>query len=149
MAEKQKRMIGVDFGLVRIGLSISDPTKMIAMPLEILLAEKKSEQTAQKLMRFLDEHQTKHNYEIEKIIIGLPLQMSGKKGFLADEVEHFITLLKKLCTFPITAWDERLTTVQAERSLKEGPFSRKKRAKIVDKISAVILLQSYLDSLPR
>lgn len=147
MPEKEKRIVGIDFGLARIGLSISDPTKLIAMPLELFHCEKKSEKTAIKLIQLLKHHQETNRYEIEKIVIGLPLQMNGKRGFLADEVDHFVSLLQKLTTIPIIPWDERLTSVQAERSLKEGPFSRKKRAKFVDTVAAVILLQNYLDSL--
>ena len=73
--------------------------------------------------------------------------MSGKMGFLADETKYFIELLKKLISIPIVSWDERLTSVQAERSMREGNLSRKKRAKSVDNVAAIIILQSYLDHL--
>lgn len=142
----QKRIVGIDFGLARIGLSISDPSKVIAQALLTLTCEKTTEKTAGKLMQFLNEHQEKNHYQLEEIVIGLPLMMSGKQGFLADEVKHFVEILKKHTQTPIIFWDERLTTVQAERTLKESSMSRKKRSKIVDTVSAVILLQSFLDS---
>ncbi|MDR3624567.1 MAG: Holliday junction resolvase RuvX [Chlamydiales bacterium] len=135
------RVVGIDFGTVRFGIAISDETKMLARVLTTLIAEKKSEATIAKLLKELEP------YTIDEIIIGYPLHMNGKLGFLADEVNHFVALLKTRVTIPITIWDERLTTVQAERSLREASLSRKKRSKIIDSITAVILLQSYLDHL--
>ena len=85
-------------------------------------------------------------YAIESIVDGLPLMMSGKMGFLADEVKHFVELLQKPVSIPILTWDERLTTVQAERSLRRAAFHAKTRSQIVDEVAAVIMLQSYLDS---
>lgn len=138
------RIVGIDYGTVRIGIAISDEQKIIASPLCILPAEKKTERTIVNLLHMLKEHQHQHRYEIEEIVIGLPLMMSGKIGFLADEVQHFVSLLKKMVTIHITTWDERLTSVQAERSLREASLSRKKRVKKVDTVAAVIILQNYL-----
>lgn len=145
MRPKKSRIVGIDFGIARIGLSLSDESKIIASPLATIACEKKSESTAAKVMNELKKHQELHRYDIEKIIIGLPLMMSGKMGFLADETKHFVELLSQLTTIPIIMWDERLTTVQAERSMREGNMSRKKRSKVVDVIAAVIILQNYLD----
>lgn len=141
------RIIGIDYGLARIGLAVSDVQKIIATPMTTFAAEKKSEVTVVKLVKMLVEHAATHRYQIEQIVVGLPLLMSGKKGLLADEVLHFIELLKQHFTVPIITWDERLSSVQADRSLREGSLSRKKRAKNVDSVSAIIILQSYLDSL--
>lgn len=135
----------MDYGMVRIGLAISDETKLIASPLKTLLAEKKRELTITKLLQELNLHQQQHNYQISEIIIGLPLLMNGKPGPIADEVLHFIDLFRQQTPIPINTWDERLTSVQAERSMREGNLTRKQRSKSVDAISAVILLQSYLD----
>lgn len=143
---KPKRILGIDFGLSRLGLALSDENKIIATPLMTLSAEKRSEQTIQKLVEALDRLQETNNYEIIEIIIGMPLMMSGKPGFLADEVNHFVQLLSQASSIPIRTWDERLTTVQAERSLRESHLTRKKRSKVVDTVSAAIILQSYLDS---
>ena len=143
---KPTRIVGIDYGMARIGLSVSDESKIIAKPIITLKAERKSEDTVQKLFDFLKKHEEEHGYQIQEIVIGLPLLMSGKKGLLADEVGHFIALLKQTTTIPIVTWDERLTSVQAERSLREGNMSRKKRTAHVDKVAAVIILQNYLDS---
>lgn len=146
MVSKAKRIIGIDYGMVRLGLSFSDESKLIAIPWMVLGAEKKSEKTVAKLLRELERHQKEKAYEAEAIVIGLPLMMSGKMGFLADEVKHFIEILKLATTIPVVSWDERLTSVQAERSLRESSLTRKQRAKYVDTVAAVIILQNYLDS---
>jgi putative Holliday junction resolvase len=73
--------------------------------------------------------------------------MNGKMGPMGDEVQHFVELLKTKLPYPVVLWDERLTTVQAERLLRESNLNRKKRSKVIDSMTAVILLQSYLDSL--
>lgn len=139
------RIIGIDFGIARIGISVSDETKLIAMPLVTLKTEKKTEATVASLIKTLDLHSLQHHYEIQEIVVGLPLLMNGKVGFLADETRNFIEILQKSIACPIITWDERLTTVQADRSLRESNFSRKKRAKFVDTVAAVIILQNYLD----
>lgn len=140
-----KRIVAIDYGMARMGLAVSDERKIIAMPLKVVPIVKGSAKSVAIILRELESHQKLHHYTIEEIVIGLPLLLSGKKGLLADEVKHFADLLGKACPLPITLWDERLTTVQAERSMREGNMSRKKRAKIVDTVAAVIILQNYLD----
>ena len=142
-----KRILGIDYGLARIGLALSDESQIIAMPLMVLQASKKSEETVHNLVTILNDIAIKYQCTIAEIVIGLPLMMSGKTGFLADEVKHFVQIFSQNCSIPIKTWDERLTTVQAERSLREGNLSRKKRTKFIDTVSACIILQSYLDSL--
>lgn len=142
---KANRIVGIDYGLARIGLALSDESKIIANSLKTLSCEKKAEVTAKKLIKELQEHAVLHCYEIEEFVIGMPLMMNGKKGMLADEVIHFVALLKELHPAPTVTWDERLSSVQADRSLREGNFSRKRRSKMVDSVAAVIILQSYLD----
>jgi putative holliday junction resolvase len=142
---KRTRIIGIDYGIARIGLSVSDESKMIASPLMTLKADKKSERTLQYLIEILAQHQSEYHYQISEIIMGYPLMMSGKVGFLADEVKHFAELLRQSLSCPIVLWDERLSTVQAERSLREGSLTRKRRSKVVDSVAAVIILQNYLD----
>lgn len=143
---KATRYIGLDFGLARIGIAVSDERKIIASPLLTLKTEKKIEQTAEKLLSELEKHQKIQNYQVEEIVIGLPLLMSGKMGFLADEVKHFVEILKLQTNTPIITWDERLTSVQAEKSLRESSLTRKRRSSLVDTVAAVIILQNYLDS---
>ncbi len=144
----QTRIIGIDFGVARIGLAYSDVTKMIAMPLPTLKTERKTEATLQKLLQTLQQHQKDQGYTVETIVVGLPLLLSGKRGFLADEVEHFVSAFRPLIApIPVITWDERMTSVQAERALKEGSMRRKERAQHVDAAAAVLILQSYLDKL--
>lgn len=135
------RIAGIDYGTVRIGIALSDESRIIAIPHSILPAKKRSEETAEALLTALAP------YTLEAIVLGMPLKLSGKASFMGDEVAHFATILGQKTTIPIVLWDERLTSVQAERSLKEAGMNRKKRSKVVDAIAAVIMLQSYLDSL--
>lgn len=139
------RIAALDYGMARIGVALSDETKTIAAPLKTLTTEKQLERTATKLVNELNLHQKDNRYTLEEIIIGLPLMLSGKSGLLADEVKTFVELLRKKIDIPVTTWDERLTTVQAERAMRESTMTRKQRSKLVDTVSAVILLQSYLD----
>ncbi len=142
---KLKRLIGIDFGMSRLGIAISDERQIIATPFQTIKAEKKTEQTIILILNLLSQLQQTYKCEIEEIIVGLPLMMSGRKGLQADEVKHFVELLSKATPIPVRTWDERLTTVQAERSLRESQMTRKKRSKVVDIVSAAIILQSYLD----
>ncbi len=135
-----KRLVGIDFGTARFGIAISDERKIVARVLLTLAASKKLEDTCDRLLKELS------SYSIEAIIIGMPYHMNGKVGSLADDVECFKKILESKVDYPIILWDERLTTVQAERSLREANLSRKKRSKIIDSVTAVILLQSYLDN---
>jgi putative Holliday junction resolvase len=140
------RLIGVDFGLARLGIALSDEGKKIAFPLKTLKSGKTGEQTITAFLKELEESQSKQGYQVSEIVVGLPLLMSGKTGFLADEVKHFVEELKKHTMVPIVLWDERLTSVQAERSLRESSLTRKRRSSLVDTVAAVIILQNYLDS---
>lgn len=143
---KASRLIGIDYGLARIGIAISDERKIIARPLLTLTAEKKLESTASKLWATLEASAAEEGYVIEELVFGLPLHMNGKRGVLADEVIHFTQLVQKHFSGLITLWDERLSSVQAERSMIEANLSRKRRSQLVDTVAAVIILQSYLDS---
>lgn len=133
------RLLAVDYGLKRLGLALSDERKILASALPTLQAGKTSQETAQLIVACA----TKHG--VEKIIVGHPLHLSGRSSFLTDEVTHFVSLLSTFTSLPIVLWDERLTSVQADRTLQLGGMNRKKRAALVDSLSAIILLQSYLD----
>jgi putative Holliday junction resolvase len=134
------RILAVDYGLKRLGLALSDENQILASPLQVLLASKTLQQTAEALVKIAEGHKA------SKILMGNPLHLSGKKSFLSDEVALFIQMLKQLTSLPIILWDERLTSAEAERTLKLGGVNRKKRTAVVDCLAAVILLQSYLDS---
>lgn len=140
------RILCIDYGLARIGLAVSDPNKIIATSLATIASEKKIEQTALKLKNEITLYEEKSRCHIEEIVIGLPLRMNGTMGMMADEVRLFAELLQQQVSCPVITWDERLSTVQAERAMIEGGMSRKKRSQIVDKVTAVIILQSYLSS---
>ncbi|ADI38466.1 putative Holliday junction resolvase [Waddlia chondrophila 2032/99] len=140
------RIIGIDYGMKRIGLAISDETHLIASAIETFEASKKMEETVAALVKRLEEHQKEKGYELKEIVVGFPLKMNGKAGFISDEVTLFAETLSKALSIPIIKWDERLTSVQAERAMMEGSYNRKKRTKKLDQISAVIILQNYLDS---
>ncbi len=141
------RIIGLDYGLARIGVALSDERKIIATGSVTIAAEKKAEATAQKIGAELNKLAEAQKFTIEKIVLGFPLKMDGTRGLQADEVADFAELLKQVLQCEIVLWDERLTTVQADRSLREGNLTRKQRAKQMDKVAAVLILQSYLDSL--
>jgi putative holliday junction resolvase len=136
------RVVAIDFGLKRIGVAISDESKIIARSLGAIAAKKKSEQSVASLLEFLKE------FEIDQILLGNPLLLSGKQGLLADEVAHFAEKLRAQTQVPVILWDERFSTKQAERALIEGNVNRKRRTKVIDGLSAVVLLQSYLETLP-
>ena len=134
------RVLAIDHGTVRIGLAISDELKMIAQPLEFIPAEPFS--------GFLDRlKELLREYEVELILLGMPRNMDGSYGEASIKVREFEAVLKNTITAPIKTWDERLTSVQANRALTQGRAKKKKKRLNVDSMSAVILLQSYLDGL--
>lgn len=134
------RVLAIDHGTVRIGLAISDELKMIAQPLEFIPAEPFS--------GFLDRlKELLREYEVELILLGMPRNMDGSYGEASIKVREFEAVLKKTITAPIKTWDERLTSVQANRALTQGRAKKKKKRLNVDSMSAAILLQSYLDGL--
>ncbi|MEI6780403.1 MAG: Holliday junction resolvase RuvX [Verrucomicrobiota bacterium] len=133
------RILGLDHGSKRIGIAISDELKMIAQPLEYILAEP----SAAFLARLEELIRDK---EVELILIGLPRNMDGSYGPAALKVQDFVEVLKGAVSVPIKLWDERLTSAQANRCLIQGNVRRDKRKEKVDKMAAALLLQSYLDS---
>lgn len=143
--ERPSRAVGIDYGLARIGIAISDERKIIARALGTLTTEKKLEKTVDKVLLYLQEDAEKSAYDIAKIVIGLPLHMSGRHGVMADEASLFAEMIQLKSGLPVQLWDERLTSVQAERSMLEANLSRKKRAERMDRVAAVLILQSYLD----
>lgn len=138
------RILALDIGRKRIGVAISDPQKIIASSLDNIVASPKIETTIEKLAQFLNNLMKEKKCEIEKIIVGLPLNMSGSDSETTTYVRHFVALLQAAITIPVQLFDERLTTVQAERALMDVGFTRRRRSELVDGASAVILLQSYL-----
>ncbi len=132
------RIMGLDVGEKRIGIAISDPMGWTAqghsvLQRSVLEADVKN---IGKLCR---------DYEVEKIVVGLPLNMDGSIGPKAREVEEFARSLETDLAIEIAYWDERLTTRSAERVLIEADLSRRRRRQVIDKMAAVHILQGYLD----
>ena len=136
---ERKRILALDVGKRRIGLALSDPLGITAQGLPTLQRTNIREDLAA-LGRIASEH------EVGFILIGHPLHMSGREGRQADYTREFAARLAEWTGLEVRLWDERLTTVEAERVLKESGISIAKRAKAVDKLAAQILLQSYLAS---
>lgn len=134
------RTLALDHGTKRIGLAISDEMGIIAQPLEFLDAHPLQD-FVKRLKEIVDSR------KVEEILVGVPRNMNGTYGPAAEKAREFVAVLKGALTIPIKTWDERLTSVQANRSLIEGGMRREKRKERVDQTAAAILLQSYLDSL--
>jgi putative holliday junction resolvase len=135
------RILALDHGTVRIGVAVSDELKMIAQPMEFIAAEPFT-RVVERLKEILRDK------EVEMILIGMPRNMDGSYGPAAQKVQDFIAALKEKIEVPIKTWDERLTSVQANRLMIEANVRRDKRKAKVDQMAAAILLQSYLDNLP-
>ena len=133
------RILALDHGTKRIGVAVSDELKMIAQPLEFIPAEPFADVLARLKEIILQK-------EVELILVGMPRNMDGSYGPAALKVQTFVAVLREALTVPIQTWDERLTSVQANRFLMEGNVRRDKRKEKVDKMAAAILLQSYLDA---
>lgn len=134
------RILALDHGTRRIGVAVSDELKIIAQPLEYIPAEPFAN-FVKRLKEILRDK------EVELILIGMPRNMDGSYGPAAQKVQEFIAALKHEIPVPLKALDERLTTVQAQRSLLQANVRRSQRKEKVDKTAAAILLQSHLDSL--
>ena len=129
----------MDWGERRIGLAVSDPSGVIASPLPTLKVSGRDEALT-RVARAAEEQ------EVERIVVGLPLDMDGGRGGRARLTETFIEKIRGATRLPVIPWDERLTTVQAERILISGDVSRARRRKVIDQVAAVILLQAWLDA---
>lgn len=135
------RILAIDHGTKRMGIAISDELKTIAQPVEFIPAEPFVEFLARLKILLRDK-------EVDLILVGMPRNMDGSYGPAALKVQDFVAALRDAVTVPLKMWDERLTSVQANRFLIEAGVRRDQRKGKVDKTAAAILLQSYLDSLP-
>jgi putative Holliday junction resolvase len=133
------RILGVDYGEKRIGLAVSDPLGLFAQPLEAVEVAGDLGDAAMRVVEFARE------LGATEILLGLPRQMDNTLGTKAEEVLAFKELLEKAVDLPVITWDERLSTAQAERHLRETGWSRRKRQRRVDMVAAQIILQGYLD----
>ncbi len=133
-----ERIVALDIGDVRIGIAVSDPTRTIASPVEVLTRVGWGPDT-RKIKAICDR------YETTCILSGLPLNMDGSEGFQAAKVREFCSRLEK-AGLSVVFQDERLSTVSAEEALLEGNLSRAERKKNVDKVAAAVFLQQWLDA---
>ncbi len=133
------RILALDHGTVRVGVAVSDELGMIARPLEFIPAEP-WEGFIARLNQLLAELQP------EQIIVGMPRNMNGSMGPATEKVRTFVAKLRETITVPIRTWDERLTTVQAQRMLQQAGHKAKEQKGKMDQTAAAIILQSYLDS---
>lgn len=134
------RILGLDIGDRTIGIAICDPLGLTAQGITTI-KRKSVVLDIEEISKICGQ------YNVESIVSGLPKNMNGTIGPQGEKVERFCEHLKETIGLPIKMWDERLTTVAANRVMLEGDLSRAKRKKIVDKIAATFILQGYLDSL--
>lgn len=138
------RVLGIDLGSVRIGIALSDPARTIASPHAVLLRSKDHATDHRAVLDLVREE------EVTAIVVGLPLSLSGKTGPAAKAAEIEIEELRTVVGegVKVVAHDERLTTIEAERSLGNARMSRSQRRAVVDKVAAAVMLQSWLDRSP-
>lgn len=132
------RLIGVDVGTKTLGLALSDVTRTIASPLETI-RRTKFKADAELLLAHVKKH------SVAGLVVGLPANLDGSEGPRAQSTRAFARNLNAISAIPILLWDERLSTVAAERALLEADASRKRRAEVIDKVAASIILQGALD----
>lgn len=131
------RKIGLDVGDKRIGVAVSDALGLTAQGINTI--DRKG--SIEALKKIIAE------YEVDSIIVGIPKMLNGTIGIQGEKVMEYVNELKKAISLPVTLWDERLSTLAAERALLEANVRRKKRKSLRDKVSAIVILQNYLDSI--
>lgn len=129
------RILALDYGRKRIGVSLSDPLKITAQPQPYITQSKKALENIVQLI---------HQSSVETIVVGLPLTMKGTDSEMTKEVRNFASQLESLVAVPVVLYDERCTSSQANNILIEANVRREKRKEIVDSMAATILLQAYL-----
>lgn len=139
------RIMGLDFGSKTVGVAVSDPLGITAQGVEIIRRESEN-----KLRRTLARIEAlAAEYQVTTFVLGLPKNMNSTLGERAEKSLAFKEMLERRTGLPVVMWDERLTTVEANRTLMESGVRREHRKEYVDKLAAVYILQGYLDSLER
>ena len=136
------RVMACDYGSKTIGIAVSDPFGWTAQGVEIIRRQEEEALNAsiERIKELIAE------YGVEKIVVGLPKNMNNTSGERVEKTLEFIEKLKRKISLPVVTWDERLSTVGAERVLLEADLSRAKRKKVIDKMAAAYFLQGYLDA---
>ncbi|HKM03407.1 MAG TPA: Holliday junction resolvase RuvX [Lachnospiraceae bacterium] len=135
------RIMGLDFGSKTVGVAISDPLFITAQGIEIIhrSTENKLRQTLARIEELVVEH------EVGEIVLGLPKNMNNTQGERAEKTLEFKEMLERRTGLTVTMWDERLTTVAADKAMIEMEIRRENRGKYVDMIAAILILQGFLD----
>ena len=136
------RIMGLDFGSKTVGVALSDSLLITAQGLEIIgrKEENKLRRTLARIEELIQE------YEVTEIVLGLPKNMNGTEGERVALTREFAEKLERRTGLPVIFWDERLTTVAADKAMMEAGIRRERRKEYVDKIAASLILQGYLDS---
>ena len=134
------RIMSLDVGSRTIGIACSDALLMTPQGIETI-RRTSLEKDFNRLQELIAE------YEVHELVVGMPKNMNGTKGERAEKTEEFVEKMKEVIDLPVSYWDERLSTVMAERQLIAADVSRKKRKSVIDKMAAVVILQGYLDRL--
>ena len=140
-----KRIMGLDYGSKTVGVAVSDPLGITAQAVEII--RRKEENKLRKTLARIEELILE--YDVEKIVLGLPLHMNGDEGIRAQVSLEFKEKLERRTGLPVVMYDERLTTVEADEIMMEVGVRREDRKKYVDMIAAQIILQDYMDNCNR
>ena len=136
------RILGLDYGEKRIGVAVCDELGLTAQGLPTIIRKNKKHD-----WNVLDN--LVKNYKVDKIVIGYPVKMDGSEGVQCEKVNRFSVLLEKTFDLPVIKWPETLSTKEAEEILIDSGIKWEKRKKMVDKLAACLILQSYLDSIPK
>lgn len=136
--------MGLDYGTKTVGVAVSDALGITAQGVETITrkSNKKLRQTLARIEELVEE------YHVEKIVLGLPKNMNNTLGDRAEETKEFQAMLQRRTGLEVILWDERLTTMESERILKEGGIRREYRKERIDWMAASLILQSYMDSHP-
>lgn len=133
------RILALDVGSKTIGRAVSDPLGITAQGLETI--RRKNKRTD-----FEELERTISKYEVREIVVGYPLHMSGAAGSQSLKMQEFAEELRRRFALPVHLWDERLTSAQANRLLREAELSIRRRAQVVDRLAAVLILQSFMEA---
>jgi len=136
--KRQMRIMGLDVGSHTIGVAVSDELGITAQGVKTIRRKSKDEDSKE-IIKIIDQ------FDIGKIVVGLPKNMDGTLGKQAEMVFQWIKTLREKIHFPVVTWDERFSTIEASKVLLEADLSRKKRKKVIDKLAAVLILQGYIN----
>lgn len=139
------RIMGLDYGSKTVGIAVSDTLLITAQSVEIIRreSENKLRKTLARIEQLIKE------YEVNELVLGLPKNMNNSEGIRVEKTKEFKEMLERRTGLKVVLWDERLTTVAADRAMMEAGIRREDRKNYVDKIAATFILQGYLDSIKK